>query len=141
VKKHTVYHVVKGHQSNNLITGKYVSCISGQPPQMTRHNTLYCIHFSFFISLSFCDLFLPTSFRCRGLLLYSITPRHTTISIIPLDEGSAHRRDLYLTTLNTYNRQTHTPSAGSEPPIPTSDRSQIQQLDRAANIFRCCILY
>ena len=30
--------------------------------------------------------------------------RHTTFGRTPLDEGSARRRDLYLTTLNTYNK-------------------------------------
>jgi hypothetical protein len=32
--------------------------------------------------------------------------RHTTVGRTPLDEGPAHRRDLYLTTHNTHNRQT-----------------------------------
>jgi hypothetical protein len=38
--------------------------------------------------------------------------RHTTLGRIPLDEGSACRRDLYLTTHNTLKRQTSMPSAG-----------------------------
>jgi hypothetical protein len=38
------------------------------------------------------------------------TRRHTTISRTPLDEWSARRRDLYLTTHNTHNRQTSMPS-------------------------------
>ena len=37
---------------------------------------------------------------------FSITLRHTTISMTPLDGWSARRRDLYLTTHNTHNRQT-----------------------------------
>jgi len=42
------------------------------------------------------------------------TQRHTTVGRTPLNEWSAHRRDLYLTTHNTYNRQTSMP-----PPIGT----------------------
>ena len=37
---------------------------------------------------------------------FSITLRHTTVGRTPLHEGSARRRDLYLTTHNTHNRQT-----------------------------------
>jgi hypothetical protein len=38
--------------------------------------------------------------------------RHTTVGRTPLDEGPARRRDLYLTTHNTHNRQTSMPPAG-----------------------------
>jgi hypothetical protein len=38
--------------------------------------------------------------------------KHTTIGRTPLDEGSARRGDLYLTTHNSHNRQTSMPPAG-----------------------------
>ena len=38
--------------------------------------------------------------------------RRTTIGRTPLDEWSARRRDLYLTTNNTHNRQTSMPPCG-----------------------------
>ena len=38
------------------------------------------------------------------------TQRRATVGRIPLDEWSAHRRDLYLTTNNTHNRQTSMPA-------------------------------
>jgi hypothetical protein len=41
--------------------------------------------------------------RCWG---FTITLRHTTVGRTPLDEWSARRRDLYLTTHNTHRRQT-----------------------------------
>jgi hypothetical protein len=37
---------------------------------------------------------------------------HTTFGRTPLDEGQARRRDLYLTTHNTHNRQTSMPPVG-----------------------------
>jgi hypothetical protein len=40
---------------------------------------------------------------------FEIILRHTTLGRTPLDEGSARRIDLYLTTYNTHNRQTFTP--------------------------------
>jgi hypothetical protein len=52
----------------------------------------------------------------------SITLRHTTLRRTPLDEWSARRRDLYLTTHNTHKRQTSMPPSGFEPAIPVSER-------------------
>jgi len=48
----------------------------------------------------------------QGLLMITITLRHTTISRTLLDEWSARHWDLYLTTHNTYKRHTYTPSGG-----------------------------
>jgi len=61
------------------------------------------------------------------------TQRLTTVSRTPLDEWSVRRRDLYLTTQNTHNRQTSTPPMGFEPTIPTGERPQTYALDRAAS--------
>jgi hypothetical protein len=55
---------------------------------------------------------------------------HTkTQSVWPL-WWSARRRDFYLTTLNTHNRQT--PPVGFEPTISSGERPQIYALDRVA---------
>ena len=43
------------------------------------------------------------------------TQRRTTVDRTPLDKGSARRRDLYLTTHNTHNRQTSMPQWESNP--------------------------
>jgi hypothetical protein len=51
----------------------------------------------------------------RGI---AITLRHTILGKTPLDEWSARRRDLYLTTQNTHYRQTSMLLAGFEPKIP-----------------------
>jgi hypothetical protein len=56
---------------------------------------------------------------------------HTTVGRTPLDEGSARRRDLYLTTHNTHKRQTSMPQLGFEPTIPASARPQTYAVDRA----------
>jgi len=56
----------------------------------------------------------------------------TTVGGTPLDKWSAHRRDLYLTTHNTHNRQTSMPPVGFEPTISVGERSQTYALDRAA---------
>ena len=59
------------------------------------------------------------------------TRRRTTIGRTPLDEWSARRRDLYLTTHNTHNRQTPMPPVGFEPTISAGERPQTYALDRA----------
>jgi hypothetical protein len=57
---------------------------------------------------------------------------HATLGRTPLDEGSARRRDVCLTTHNTRKRQTSMSSAGFESTIPASERPQTHALDRAA---------
>jgi len=48
--------------------------------------------------------------------------RHTTVGMTPLDERSVGRRDLYLTTHITHNRQTSMPPVGFEPTIGAGER-------------------
>jgi hypothetical protein len=64
------------------------------------------------------------------LRLIDHTQWRTTVGRTPLDKWSARRRDLYLTTHNTPNRQTFMPPVGFEPTIPAGERPQT--LDRAA---------
>ena len=51
------------------------------------------------------------------------TQRRATVGRTPLDEWSIRRRDLYLTTHNTHNRQTSMPQVGFEPTIAAGERS------------------
>ena len=73
----------------------------------------------------------------QDLLVITITHRHTTLGRTPLDEWSAWRRDLYLTTLNTHKTQTSRPPAVFEPTIPASKRPQSHALDRVATGIGC----
>jgi hypothetical protein len=79
-------------------------------------NLNFTIYFSYFTHrpLYFFFFFLldspiwawASSFR-RGFMITHF--RHTTVGRTPLDEEPARRRDLYLTTHNTHNRQTSMP--------------------------------
>jgi hypothetical protein len=60
------------------------------------------------------------------------TQRRITVGRTPLYEWSARRRDLYLTTHNTHNRQTSMPPVGFETTISAGNRPQTYALDRAA---------
>jgi len=68
-------------------------------------------------------------------LIYEIldhTQRRTTVSRTPMDEWLARRRDLYLTTHDTRNRETSMPLAGTELTNSAGERLQTHALDRAA---------
>jgi len=71
----------------------------------------------------------PGSPHYRGFM---IILRHITISRTPLDEWSACRRDLDVTTHNSQKRQTSVPLVGFEPTIPASEYPQTHALDRVA---------
>ena len=60
------------------------------------------------------------------------TQRRTTVCRTPLDEWSAHNRDLNLTTHNTHNRQTSMPPVEIEPTISAGEWPQTYSLDLAA---------
>jgi len=70
-------------------------------------------------SLDLCNVEVPRSHS-----------RHTTFGRTPLDRWSARRRDLYLTTHNTHERQKTMPPAGFEPTIQACERPLTHALDR-----------
>ena len=90
----------------------------------------------------------PTRVRASPFLMRFLdhTQRRTTVGRAPLDKSSARRRDLFLKTQNTHNRQTFMSPVGFEPTISAGERLQTYALDRAAtgngkltdskNIFR-----
>jgi hypothetical protein len=90
------------------------------------------------LSLSFFFRFvvLPSStylftVGVEGFLFsFDHTQTHTTVGRTSVDEGSARRRDLYLTTQTLYKRQTSMPSVGFEPTITASTWSHTYALGR-----------
>ena len=79
------------------------------------------------------------------LMFLDHTQRRNTVGRTPLEERSARRRDLYLTTHDTHNRQISMPTVGFEPTISADKRSQAARLLRSwvrippgAWIFVCC---
>jgi len=100
--------------------------------------------FYFFVYLCIIMTYFNLPYwRCKGLLfnLVTLNDTHThTLGRTPLDEGSARRRDLYLTTHNTQKRETSMTPAGFEPAIPANKRSQTQALDRAATVIGRLVL-
>ena len=84
----------------------------------------------FFFFLWRCN---PTRVMSSSFLRFlDHTQRRTTFDRTTLDEWSARRRDLYLTTHRTQNRQTSVPPVGFEPTISAGERPQTCALDRAA---------
>ena len=58
------------------------------------------------------------------LMFLDHTQRRSTVGRTPLDERSARRSDLYLTTHDTNNRQISMPPVGFEPTISAGERPQ-----------------
>jgi hypothetical protein len=67
----------------------------------------------------------------RGFLDH--TQRRTTVGMTPLDESSAHRKDLYVTTHTTLKTDRQPcPPVGFEPTISACERPQTYALDHMA---------
>ena len=65
------------------------------------------------------------------LMFLDHTQRRSTVGRTPLDEWSARRKDLYITTHNTHNRLTSMSPVGFEPTISAGERPQTYALDHA----------
>jgi len=91
-----------------------------KPTKTTTNHTPWNVAYFFIFPPWRCDptLAIASSF----LRLLDHTQRRTTVGRTPLDEWSARRRDLYLTTHNNHNRQTSMPSVGFEPTISAVER-------------------
>ena len=101
------------------------------------HKILIYLHFFFAVALQ------PNA--GHGLLIlevFYITHNDTPQSVGLLwTSDQARRRDLYLTTHNTHNRQTSVPPVRFEPTITAGERPQTHALDRTATGTSTSITY
>ena len=81
-------------------------------------------HINFTLSFFLSFFWRNSSQVGHGLLIHEVTQLPTTVGRTPLDEWSARRRHLYLTTHNTHNRQTSMPPVGFEHTISAGERPQ-----------------
>jgi len=81
-----------------------------------------------------CSFDCSTALVGQGDLIINASRSHSRQTTLrtPLDEWSATRKHLYLTTHNTHKTQTSTPPAGFEPAIPGRERPQTYVFDCAA---------
>jgi hypothetical protein len=93
---------------------------------------------SFFCRMGRQPLVGQRPLYCRE---FTITLSHTRPGRTPLDERSARRRELYLTTQNAHKRQTSLLPAGIEPAIPVVEWLQTHALDRAVKGKNGCKSY
>ena len=126
--------ILQETQTTNL-WGEYLANISENNDRIekifTLVNSMICtlIKVCLFVSGETAPQWARASSFTRFL---DHTQRRTTVGRTPLDEWSARRRDFYLTTNNTHNRQTSMPSVGFEPTVWAGERPQTYALDRAA---------
>ena len=87
-----------------------------------------------FLAFSFPAILSQQPYGEQGRLIIEVSRSHsdTTVGRTPLDEGSARRRDLYLTVHSTGKRHVRA-HGGIRTAVPTSERPQTPVLDRSAN--------
>ena len=90
-------------------------CIIGE---IVRQSVTYQNYFFFCGAMTQRESWPPHSW---GFLDH--TQWRTTVGRTPLDEWSARRRDLYLTTNNAHNRQISLPPVGYKPTISAGDQN------------------
>jgi len=124
----------------NLGTLKHITCLWSQLSVLVFYS-LIPVRTSLYLSYAapppyffFCHG--ATNLVRQGFLIvedsWSHSGRHTALGRTPLDEWTAWRTDLYLTTHNTYKWLSSMPPAGFDPAIPASERLQTHALDRSA---------
>ena len=93
-----------------------------------RTQTLYIGSLFCFVLFVFCGAAAQCGPWPLFLRFLYHTKRRITVGRTPLDEWSARRRDLYLTTRNAHNRRTSMPPVGFEPTISAGQRPQTYAL-------------
>ena len=105
-------------------------------PQTMHHpvcSHIFAIVYTYFFFFLFCGAATQSvSWPSHSWGFLDHTQRRTTVGRTALDEWSARRRDLYLTTHNSHSRQISIPPVGFEPTILADERPQTYDLDRAA---------
>jgi len=130
VTSYMAVNIMQETQTTNL-WGEYLANISENNGRIETISHLLTPWFV--LLLRFVCLFLARQPPVgQSLLIHEVSRSHTMTHHSPLDEWSARRRDLYLTTHNTHKRQTSMPSVGFEPTIWVGERPQTYTLDRAA---------
>jgi hypothetical protein len=116
---------------------------------MTRYVPIIDLLFDIYLFIKFNNYIfflvwhiIPTHCRCRLLLLHLITFSDTfTIGRTPLDEGSACRRNLYLSTHNIYKRQISMTPARAEPRNSSKLTSAVPRLRPLGHWDRLVVTY
>jgi hypothetical protein len=104
-----------------------------------RHTDLYCKFIYTFVVCfpgvtTHCVCIFTAQWRAlaSSFLRFLDHTQSATVGRNPLDEWSMRRREFYLTTHNTHNRQTSIPPVVFEPTVSASERPKTYALDRAA---------
>jgi hypothetical protein len=93
-----------------------------------------CLFVCFPVVTTHCGCIITARWRALDFSFsrfLGYTQQRATVGRTPLDVWSIRRRDLYLTTHNTHNRQTSMPVVGFEPTISAGERPKTYALDRA----------
>jgi hypothetical protein len=103
--------------SNSDLIGKCLQHVLKRILGSDRHNWMMVMRIHLLYGSTSQMGFRPP--HCWG---FDITLRHTTLGCTPLNERSAHCRELYLTKHNVHNRKISLLQAGFEPSVPAGER-------------------
>ena len=84
--------------------------------------------------LSQSAIFQQLTLGVEGCYWCLFVLRHTTLGRNPLEDGSARRKDLYMTTHNAHKRQTFMPPVELDPETPASERPHTCALDHTVRL-------
>ena len=108
----------------------------------TRYNIATCGISRIFVCSFLARQPPPQWARASSIIRFlDHTQRRTTVGRTPLDDWSARRRVLNLTTHNTHNRRRSILLVGFEPKISASERKQTYVLGRPATGTDCLKYY
>ena len=129
----------KTHQDILLTTR--IGTGTSKMPQRRANITYVCVDVCVCVCVFFLRLDSPSGPRPPQCWGFEITLRHTTLGRTPLDEWSARRRHICLTTNNTHKRQTSILSAGFEPANPVNEKPKTHAPNRGATGICCLHMY
>ena len=87
--------------------------------------------------MSYIYIYIYIYMEHQFFMFLDHTQRRTTVGRTTLDEWSARRRDLYLTTHDTHNRQISMPPVGFEPTISAGERPRPEESYRLWCVVVC----
>ena len=129
VRSHRPHCSFEGHQSPYNYHSSVLFKLNFSQYTLVKHKHCYWLYCN---NVCFLRNSLQRAMASSPSRFLDHTQRRTTVGRTPLDEWLARRRDLYLTTYNTHNRQTSIPPVGFEPTISAGERPQTYALDRTA---------
>ena len=121
-------------QNITITSDNTITLLSQNIPQwmsLLLHDVVTFLTLRVLMSYIYIYIYIYIYMEHPFLMFLDHTQWRTTFGRTPLDEWSGRRRDLYLTTHDTHNRQISMPPVGFEPTISAGERPAAARLLRS----------